>query len=158
MKSMTPIRVTPVWLSGMWEQKRTETATRISRAVTQLRLDGSKVTYSSICAAVRALDGISISPNTIKRNAEAYEIYVAHRSPERRRCLPEPLLAQTVAAANAGEKRPIRSRIAHLRRETKDALIARVLRLEGTVKQQKDVENALREEVVRLSVNGPSSK
>src|SRR6516225_8635951 len=158
MKTMTPIRATPVWLPAIWEQRRTETATRISRAVTKLRSDGCKVTYSSICAAVRALDGVSISPNTIKRNTGAYEIYVAHRCPERRRCLPEPLLAQTIAAASSEEKRPIRSRIALLRRETKDALIARVLRLEGTVKQHKDVENALREEVVRLSVNGPSSK
>jgi hypothetical protein len=67
-------------------------------------------------------------------------------------------LAQTIAAASPEEKRPLRSRIARLRRETKDALVARVLRLEGTVKQQKDVENALRDEVVRLSSNGPSSK
>jgi hypothetical protein len=126
--------------------------------VTKLRSDGCKVTYSSICAAVRVLDGISISPNTIKRNAGAYEIYAAHRCPERRRCLPEPLLIQTIAAASSEEKRLLRSRIARFRRETKDALIARVLRLEGTAKQQKDVENALREEVVRLSANGPSSK
>src|SRR5215469_12207856 len=106
---MTPKRGTPVWLSGIWEQRRAETAARISRAVTKLRSDGCEVTYSSICAAVRALDGISISPNTIKRNAGAYEIYVAHRSPERRRCLPEPLLAQTIAGASPKEKRPLRS-------------------------------------------------
>jgi hypothetical protein len=55
-------------------------------------------------------------------------------------------------------KRPLRSRIERLRRETKDALIARVLRLEGIVKQQKAAENALRDEVVRLSANRPSPK
>jgi hypothetical protein len=155
---MTSKRAAPVWLTAIWEQRRTETAARIARAVTKLLSDGCEVTYSSICAAVRAIDGVSISPNTIKRNGGAYEIYVAHRRPPRRRCLPEPLLAQIITAANPEEKRPLWSRIERLRRETKDALIARVLRLGSSVKQQKAAENALRDEVVRLSANGPSSK
>lgn len=151
-------RAAPVWLTAIWEQRRRETAARIARAVTKLLSDGSEITYSSICAAVRAIDGISISPNTIKRNGGAYEIYVAHRRSQRRRCLPEPLLSQTLAAVSPEEKRPLRSRIERLRRETKDTLIARVLRLEGIGKQQKAAENALRDEVVRLSANRPSSK
>jgi hypothetical protein len=155
---MTSNRAAPVWLTAIWEQRRTETAARIARAVTKLRSDGCEVTYSRICAAVRAIDGISISPNTIKRNGGAYAIYVAHRRPQRRRCLPEPLLAQTITAASPEEKRPLRSRIERLRRETKDALIVRVLCLEGIVKQQKAAENALRDEVVRLSTNGPFSQ
>jgi hypothetical protein len=150
---MTSNAVPPVWLTGVWERKKTETAARIARAVSKLRADGCEVTYASICAAVRAIDGISISPNTIKRNDGAYEIYVAHRRPQRRRCLPEPLLAQAITAASSGEKRSLRSRIVRFRRETKDTLIARLLRLEGTVKQQKAAENALRDEVLRLSVN-----
>jgi hypothetical protein len=116
------------------------------------------VTYSSICAAVRAIDGISISPNTIKRNGGAYEIYIAHRLPPRRRCLPEPVLAQTITAASPEEKRPLQSRIQRLRRETKDALIARVIRLERIEEQQKAAGNALRDEIVRLSADRPSSK
>jgi hypothetical protein len=155
---MTSNRAAPVWLTAIWEQRRTETAARIARAVTKLRSDGCEVTYSRICAAVRAIDGISISPNTIKRNGGAYEIYVAHRRPQRRRCLPEPLLTQTIAAASQEETRRLRSRVERLRRETKDALIARILRLESTVKQQNAAENALRDEIVRLSANGSSSK
>jgi len=155
---MMPKRGAPVWLTAVWEQRRTETAARIARAVTKLHSDGCEVTYSSICAAVRAIDGISISPNTIKRNGGAYEIYIAHRPPSLRRCLPEPLLAQTITAASPEEKRPLRSRIQRLRRETKDALIARVLRLEHIVEQQKAAENALRDEIIRLSADRPSSK
>jgi len=151
-------RAAPVWLTAIWEHRKSETAARIAAAVAKLRSEGCEVTYSSICAAVRAINGISISPNTIKRNGGAYEIYVAHRNPQRRRCLPEPLLTQTLAAASPEEKRPLRSRIERLRRETKDVLIARVLRLEGIAKQQKAAENALRDEVVRLSANSPSSK
>ncbi len=129
---MTSKRAVPVWLTAIWEQRRTETAARIARAVAKLHSDGCDVTYSSICATIRAVDGISISPNTIKRNGGAYEIYVAHRRPQRRRCLPEPLLTQTIAAASLEETRRLRSRVERLRRETKDALIARILRLEST--------------------------
>jgi hypothetical protein len=154
---MTSKRAVPVWLTAFWEQRRTETAARIARAVTKLHSDGCEVTYSSICATIRAVDGISISPNTIKRNGGAYEIYVAHRRPQQR-CLPEPLLTQTIAAASQEETRRLRSRVERLRRETKDALIARILRLESTVKQQNAAENALRDEIVRLSANGSSSK
>jgi hypothetical protein len=68
---MTPKRAAPVWLTAMWEQRSNATATRIARAVTKLRLDGCEVTYSSICSTVRVTDGISISPNTIKRNGGA---------------------------------------------------------------------------------------
>ena len=155
---MTSNRAVPVWLTAIWEQRRTETAARIARAVTKLHSDGCEVTYSSICATIRAVDGISISPNTIKRNGGAYEIYVAHRRPQRRRCLPEPLLTQTIAAASQEETRRLRSRVERLRREIKDALIARILRLENTVKQQSAAENALRDEIVRRSANGSSSK
>jgi hypothetical protein len=155
---MTSKRAVPVWLTAIWEQRRTETAARIARAVTKLHSDGCAVTYSSICATIRAVDGISISPNTIKRNGGAYEIYVAHRCPQRRRRLPESLLTQTIAAASQEETRRLKSRVECLRRETKDALIARILRLECTVKQQNAAENALRDEIVRLSANGSSSK
>ena len=67
-------------------------------------------------------------------------------------------LAQTIMAANPEEKGPLQSRIQRLRRETKDALIARVLRLERIVEEQKAAENALRDEIVRLSADRPSSK
>ena len=65
---------------------------------------------------------------------------MVHRRPQRRRCLPEPLLTQTIAAASPEEIRPLWSRAERLRRETKDALIVRILRLESTVKQQKAAE------------------
>ena len=67
-------------------------------------------------------------------------------------------MTQTITAANPEERRPLWSRVTRLRRETKDALVGRILRLESIVKQQKAAENALRDEIVRLSVNGPSTK
>jgi len=149
---------TPVWLTALWEQKKAETAARITAAVSKLRTDGTEVTYASICSTVRAMDGISISPNTIKRNDRAYEIYLASRRPPRGRCLPDPLLTQTITEAPPEEKRSLQSRITRLRRETKDMLIARILHLECVVGQQKTSENTLRDEVMRLSVMGPPTK
>jgi hypothetical protein len=49
-----------------------------------------------------------------------------------------------------GERRAIQSKVSRLRREPKDALIAKLLLLDQTVGKQKRAENTLREEIIRL--------
>ncbi len=100
------------------------------------------------------LFGVSISPNTIKRNELSYRIYVASRRPPRRKQLREAGLMQLVNSASGPEKRSMWSKTARLRRESKDSLIARLISLERTVRQQQSAENLLREEILRLAQAG----
>jgi hypothetical protein len=55
-----------------------------------------------------------------------------------------------LAAVPGGERRAVQSKIARLRREPKDPLIAKLIFLDQTVAKQKRAENALREEIIRL--------
>jgi hypothetical protein len=110
------------------------------------------VTFESIREVVRSLHGVSISANTIKRNELAYQIYSAHRQKPKVARLPEPALRELVANAAAEERRSLQSKISRLRREPKDALVAKLVSLERAAAKQRDVENRLREEILRLSV------
>jgi hypothetical protein len=105
-----------------------------------------------VCSRVRSLHGVSISANTIKRNELAYRIYSAHRQKPKVAHLPEPALRELVAGAAAEERRSLQSKISRLRREPKDALVAKLVSLERAVAKQRDIENRLREEILRLSV------
>jgi hypothetical protein len=46
----------------------------------------------------------------------------------------------------------LRAKVARLRRESKDSLIARLIRMESQVSQQAQVENKLREEMMQISL------
>ncbi len=144
-------RPTPEWLRPRWEQKTKETAARVQEAVDQLRRQGRKITLDAIRDTIRSTCGVSISTNTIKRNDLAYQIYVAHRPRPRVSCLPDPGLRQIIQNAPAEERHGLRSKISRLRRECKDVLVARVVSLESAAGKQRDVENRLREEILRLS-------
>jgi len=144
-------RLPPEWLRPRWEEKKKETAARVQSAVDQLRRQGRKTTLESIRDAIRASSGVSISANTIQRNELAYQIYLANREKQRAVTLPEPALRQLVENTSAGERHSLQSKISRLRREPKDALVAKVVSLERTVGKQRDVENRLREEILRLS-------
>lgn len=144
----------PGWLRPRWERQKRDTATRVEAAVSALQKDGSQVTYASICKRVNILFGLSISPNTIKRNELAYRIYLANRRPPPRTRLLEPLLLRLIDSASDQGKRSLQSKTARLRRESKDSLIARLICLERTVTQQKNAENLLREEILRLAQAG----
>jgi hypothetical protein len=144
----------PDWLQPRWERQKRDTATRVEAAVSALQKDGSQVTYASICNRVNILFGLSISPNTIKRNELTYRIYLANRRPPRKKQFREPLLLQLVDDAPDQVKRSLQSKTARLRRESKDSLIARLISLERTVAQQKNAENLLREEILRLAQAG----
>jgi hypothetical protein len=141
----------PEWLRSRWERTKGETAACVQAAVDQLRERGRSVTFESIRETIRSIYGISISANTIKRNESAYQIYLAHRQKPRVASLPQPALRALLANASAGERRGLQSKISRLRREPKDSLVAKVVCLEGTATRQKDVENRLREEILRLS-------
>jgi hypothetical protein len=59
-------------------------------------------------------------------------------------------LEQLYQQIEPDEKAQLRTKISRLRRETKDSIIAKVVRLERIVGQQTSVENNLRDEVIRL--------
>ena len=145
----------PGWLQPRWDRQKRDTATRVEAAVSALQKDRAEVTYASICKRVSILFGLSISPNTIKRNELAYRVYLASRRPPRRKQLRESALMELVDSASGLEKRSVWSKTARLRRESKDSLIARLISLERTVRQQKSAENLLREEILRLAQAGP---
>jgi len=119
--------------------------------VDELRQQGRKATLEAIRVTIRSMHGVSISANTIKRNELAHEIYTAVCQKPKAASLPEPALRQLVENAAAEERHSLRSKISRLRRESKDALIARLVSLERAAANQKDVENRLRDEILRLS-------
>ena len=141
----------PEWLRTRWERTKSETAARVQAAVDQLEQHGRDVTFESIRDTIRSLHGISISANTIKRNELAYQIYSAHCRKPRVASLPQPALRALVANASAEERRGLQSKISCLRREPKDSLVAKLVSLERAAAKQRDVENRLREEILRLS-------
>jgi hypothetical protein len=117
----------PGWLQPRWDRQKRDTAMRVEAAVDALQKDRVEVTYASICRRVGILFGLSISPNTIKRNELTYQVYLANRRPPSRRQLPESLLMQLFDSASDQEKRSLRSKTPRLRRESKDSLIARLI-------------------------------
>jgi hypothetical protein len=148
------VRKRPEWLSPQWEKKRQLTAARVEQAVQTLKSDGGVVSYAAIRERIHSLSGLWISANTIKRNDLAYGFYLANRRAPRLRHLPEPLLTRLVESVSAEERRCIQSKVSRLRRDSKDALIAKLVSLERTIAKQKLTENALREEVIRLATGG----
>ena len=69
----------PEWLRARWDRQRRETVARVTRAVDHLRSQERPVTFSAIRDAVKHLDGVSISTNTIQRNDLAYAVLSAVR-------------------------------------------------------------------------------
>jgi hypothetical protein len=139
------------WLEPLWDRKRRDTAKRVERAVHHLVATGKPVTLETIRRTVQSLFKISISTNTILRNEEAYVMYVKHRAVPRRPKSKNPLLTALVHDT-ASNPVALRSKISRLRRESKDALIHRLLQLEKSVAKQAHREDNLREEVLRLSL------
>jgi hypothetical protein len=142
----------PAWLEPMWERKRNETADRVRAAVAKLSESRQPVTVASICATVRSLYGVSISSNTIKRNHLAYEIYKHHCGTRASSALPEAILKRISDRVPEGGRRSFWSKVARLRREPKDRLIARLIEAEEALQKDKTMANALREEVFQLSL------
>ena len=140
----------PEWLRTRWERKKCETAARVQAAVDQLRQHGREVTFESIREAIRST-GVSISANTIKRNELAYDVYLANCRKPRTGHLPQPAFRELVGRFPPEKRHTLEVKISRLRREPKDALIAKLVSLEYAAAKQRDVENCLREEILRLS-------
>jgi hypothetical protein len=139
-------------LQPLWEQKRAETVRRVAAAVRFLKRAGKTVTLAAIRETVLKLDGVSISTNTIQRNEEAYQLYQQHAAAGPAKSTSRGRALIVLQKSTPGAHRPaLRAKIARLRRQSKDMLIARVLELETAVANQGTRENALREEVLRLT-------
>lgn len=96
-------------------------------------------------------DSGQISANTIKRNELAYKVYLANCRKPKMGKLPEPALRVLVGSSPPERRHALEVKVSRLRREPKDALIARLISLESTIAGQRDAENRLREEILRLS-------
>jgi len=141
----------PEWLRVRWDQQRRETAARVTRAVDHLRSREQPVTFSAIRDAVKHLDGVSISTNTIQRNDLAYAVYQQYASirPSTRR---HRSLSALLDDAPATERAALRTKMTRLRRASKDELIASLIELAREVKKQDRREHALREELLRVTL------
>lgn len=142
----------PRWLEPLWDRKRRETAKRVEGAVRHLVAKGNPVTLQAIRDTVKALFKVSISTNTIQRNEMAYEIYQKHSTARRTARGGSASLAQMRRSTPVPQRVAFRAKINRLRRESKDALIFRIIGLEEKVQGQARCENNLREEILRLSL------
>ena len=141
----------PEWLNKRWEEKRQQTADRVSAAIGHLQKQGLTVSIAAICHAVQELFGFSMAPSTIKRNELAFANYVAARKHVSYVGVRGTTL-ELLASAPADGRPKLRAKIRRLRRETKDELIGRVLKLEETVGQQRQLECKLRDEIVHAAL------
>ena len=143
----------PEWLRTLWNRKRKETAKRVAAAVRNLVANGEPVTIEAIRNAVKALSGVSISANTIHRNEDAHEMYQKHRTAPRRNLAKEASLSKLLRDTPANRRTSLRTKVNRLRRESKDALIVKLIRLESAAHDQAARENNLREEILRLTLD-----
>jgi hypothetical protein len=116
------------------------------------------VTIESIRKTVKALSGVSISGNTIHRNEAAYEAYQKHRTEPRRRAPKQASLSQLLRDTPSNQRTSLRAKINRLRRQPKDALIAKLIRLEGAAHEHDARENNLREEILRLTLDASTRR
>ena len=156
MKAARSQRADPVWLTPVWEARKKETAVRVQAAIDRLREANQRVTFSAIRETVLDLFHRSISANTIKRNQVAYQLYLENRHTPRMSLVKSQSVLDFYENTEPGTRAAAQSRVARLQRQTKDDLIVRLLRVEETLKAARNVENRLREEIIRLHVaHGP---
>lgn len=145
-------RVAPVWLAAAWETRKKKTASCVETAIGKLRDANRPVTLSSIRNEVLLLFGRSLSMNTLKRNEDAYELYLANRRAPRTPQVKPQLILELYARAEPAKKAAIQARVARLRRHPKDDLIVRLMRIEESLTEQMDVANRLREKIILANV------
>ena len=157
MSRRDPDRPAPIWLSDHWERKKTETVRRVRTAIELLVAEQHAVTVSAIRNKVTTVFDVPFSANTIKRNEAAYALYLSSRRPPRNRSARDVLLRDLYVHASDTEKPQLQAKVARLRRQSKDNLIARLIALEHAVAVQTEVENRLREEIIRNSLQAGTS-
>jgi hypothetical protein len=142
----------PSWLTETWELKKNETAERVSKAIDELKSRGEAVTLAKICGEVESIYGISISPTTIKRNSVADEAYKANRSRPWAVKFKDSDLVKLCANTPKVDRPKLVAKISRLRRNSKDSLIVKVIQLEQSNGEHEKVENALREEILKVNL------
>jgi hypothetical protein len=150
MSKSHPERQPPVWLSEHWERKKTETLVRVRTAIECLTAEQQRLTVNAIREKVKAIFGVPFSANTIKRNEAAHALYVSCRQPYRGPAARDALLRDLYASAT--DRPHLHAKVARLRRQSKDHLIARLILLERAAELHGEVENRLREEIIRNSL------
>jgi hypothetical protein len=145
-----PERHVPIWLSEHWARRKTETVDRVRTAIECLTAEQQPVTVNAIREKVKAIFGVPFSANTIKRNEAAHALYVSCRQPYRVPAARDTLLRDLYASAS--DRPHLHAKVARLRRQSKDHLIARLIVLERAVELHGEVENRLREEIIRNSL------
>ncbi|HKQ05710.1 MAG TPA: hypothetical protein VJ464_11295 [Blastocatellia bacterium] len=140
----------PAWLAPVWEAKKAETLTRVTRAIREIEREGGRVSLREIAKKASFIDGRPLSATTIQHNEAAYEEYLRHRRglpPPRRRST---ALAEVLSQVPDKQRRKMRARISYLRRMRKDDLIAKVILLGALVEIRDEEAARLRDEILRL--------
>jgi hypothetical protein len=122
----------------------------VRTAIECLTAEQQPVTVNAIREKVKAIFGVPFSANTIKRNEAAHGLYMSCRQPYRVPAARDMLLRDLYASAS--DRPHLHAKVARLRRQSKDHLIARLIVLERAAELHGEVENRLREEIIRNSL------
>ncbi|MGC1360571.1 MAG: hypothetical protein WA419_18545 [Silvibacterium sp.] len=144
-------RKQPIWLEPYWQTKREAIANRIRAAIASLQKKCISVSLSAICKEVKELNGRSISPNSVKRNQGAYDAYLIARP--QARSVGSAGLKDLTSRLQGAQRGAMYAKIARLRRERKDSLIARLIAVEQHGAQRELVEQRLRDQIITLSLS-----
>jgi len=131
----------------MWERKNAETASRITGSLEKLLKLNEPITLAGVQRAILAQSGVRLSLSTIQRS-EAYRQHRRTMVCSRR----SPTLDVVLNELGSQGRRGIVAKASRLRRENKEALIAKILLIERAVSRQAEVERALQQEVFRLQI------
>lgn len=131
----------------MWEKKNAETASRISDSLEKLLKLIEPITLAGVQRVILAQSGVRLSLSTIERS-EAYRQQRRTMVRNRR----SPALDAVLNELGPEGRRGLLAKASRLRRENKEALIAKILLLERAVSRQTEVERALQQEVFRLQL------
>jgi len=122
----------------------------VRTAIECLKAERQPVTVNAIREKVRAIFAVPFSANTIKRNEAAYALYMTCRQPYRSPAARDTLLRDLYASA--ADRPHLYAKVAQLRRQSKDHLIARLILLERAAELHGELENRLRQEIIRNSL------
>ena len=148
----------PIWLARAWEEKRHHTAQRVRQAIAALIRRGTVPSLRAISRMAEQIDHAPLSPNTIYRNEKAYELYLETASRRRAQQRRPRALKELCDTASTDSRKSLEARIKHLRRDRKDDLIARLLRLDAMLQQREQEAARLRNEILRLQEKLPRPK
>jgi len=140
-------RKDPLWLRPQWEKKRADTAERLTRAVAALKHEQREITLMSIRETILRLFNKNTSLATIQQS----EIYRQNRSNNERSKFRDTALERLYRETLPQVRQSLTAKVARLRREKKDTLIAKLIAFEQAVLRHKEIETTLQQEIIRLN-------